>query len=91
MAVFEQRRRAHRQRPVDHIKQRKEVLDQPLGQARGQEVGEYLVVGQVAQGHRVEIVVRHKLVEDVGAQHHGARYRDGGAAEVVADGILLDD
>ena len=33
----------------------------------------YLFVGQVAQGHLIELVGIHELVEDVGTEHDGLR------------------
>ena len=91
VAVLEQRRRAYCQRAIHHIEQRIEVEHQPRRQICRKEAFEYLLVGGVAQGYWIEVVGAHKLIEDVGAQHHGARNLHTHAIEIVELRILLDD
>ena len=52
---------------------------------------QYLCIGGIAQGKRVEVVARHELVEHVGTQHHGTGDAYGDAVEIVAHRVVLDD
>ena len=89
MRVFEQARRADGERPVDNLKQGEEVLDETFGKACGEKMPQNLVVGGVAERNWIQLVFGHEFIEDVGAQHDGARNRNCSALEVVADGVNL--
>ena len=90
MGVFENARTAHGQGAVHHLCQCQQVVAHPFWKPSFEEGGEDLFVGGVAQGQRVEVVVGHELVENIGTEHHGARYGDGDAVEIVALGMFLD-
>ena len=69
--VFEQRRRTCSDGALDHFEERLEVAEQTLRQTSAQEGCEDLFVGRIAQRKRIELVLVHELVEDVGAEHDG--------------------
>ncbi len=91
MTIFEQRRRAYRQRLVDHLKQGEEILDKALRQTSAQKRFQYLLVRSVGKSYWIQIVALHKLVEDISAYYHSARYRERYAVEVVTHRIFLDN
>ena len=90
MAVLKQRGGAHGQGGVDHLDECQQVVAHALRQPRRHEAAQYLCVGGIAQCHGVEVVVGHELIEDVGAEHHSARYGDGEAVEIVELRVAFD-
>ena len=52
---------------------------------------QYLLVAGIAQCDRVEVVLLHELIEEVGTQHHRLRYRHLGLLKLVELGVTLDD
>ncbi len=90
VGILENARTAHGKGAVHHLCQCKQIVAHPFGKPPFEESGEYLFVGGVAKGQRVQVVVGHELVENIGAEHYGARYGDGDAVEIVALGMFLD-
>ena len=89
MRVLEQTRRADGKRSVDHVEERKQIFLYALGELGPLEMFENLLVGGVAERHRVELVGKHELVENIGTEHHSARNHNAQPPEVVAHGIFL--
>ena len=73
MRVLEQRTRSYRDRRLHCIEEREEVGYQRVGQLCPEEMFQYLLVRGVAQCYGVEIILLHKLIEEVGTQHHRLR------------------
>ena len=69
MRVLEQRRGSCCDGALDHFEECLEVAEQTLRQTSAQEGCEDLFVGRIAQRKRIELVLVHELVEDVGAEH----------------------
>ena len=65
MTVFEKGRRTDGYRRLHRIEEGEEVGYQRVRQLRPEEVGKYLLVGCVAEGYLIEVVLVHKLVKDV--------------------------
>ena len=91
MSVLEERRRADCHRTLRGFEEREEVGDERVGQLRTQEVAQYLFVGGVAERYLVQIVLLHKLVEDVRTQHHCLRNLNRHAGERTEVGVHLYD
>ena len=90
MRIFQQAGTAHGKRPANNLEKSEEILCQPRGQLCGEKSLQNVFVGSIAQGQRIEVVGSHELIENVGAQDHGARNGNRQAFEIVAHGILLD-
>ena len=78
MAVFEQGGGAYGQGGFDDFHEGFEVAEESLGKSAAEECLEYVVVAEVAEGYAVEVVGVHELIEDVGAEHEGLGYEEGG-------------
>ena len=89
MTVLKQRRRTDGYRRLHRIKEGEEVGNQRVGQLRPEEMLQYLVVRGVAQGNMIEVVLVHKLVEDISAEHHRARYAHRHSGKLVELRMLL--
>ena len=50
-----------------------------------------LLVGGIAQGDGIEIILLHELVEEVGTEHHRLRNRHLRILVLVQFGMALDD
>ena len=50
-----------------------------------------VLVGSIAQGYLIEVVLLHELVEDVGTQHHCLRNTDLSTRKLVEVGMCLHD
>ncbi len=72
--VFKKTRAAHGERAVYHIEQCQKVFAHILWQTCREEGGENGGVGGIAQCQRIEPVLGHEAVENIGTQHHRARY-----------------
>ncbi len=90
MRVLEQTAAAHGYGASDHLQEGLQVAQQAHGEARAQEMGQHLLVGDVAQCHLVEVIGIHELVEDVGTEHHGLGYSHGHALHLVEVGVTLE-
>ena len=74
MAILQQRARSHGDRRFYSVEEREEVGYQRVGQLRAHKVLQYLLVAGVAQCYCPQVVLLHKLVEEVGTQHHRLCY-----------------
>ncbi len=70
MRVLEQRRAAYGDRAAGSLEEREEVSNELVGQLCTQEVLQNCLVGGIAECYLVQVVGVHKLVEDVGTEHH---------------------
>ena len=91
VGVLEQRRRADGDGRLHRIEEGEEVGYQRIGQLGTQEVLQDFLVGGIAQGNAPQVVLVHELVEEVGTEHDGLRYLDGGILKLVQLGMALDD
>ena len=89
MRVFEQRRRAHGDGRLHHVEEGEEVFDQTVGQLGLEEIAQDGGVVHVRQGHLVEVVGLHELVEHVGTEHHGLGDGYAGVVELLEFGMAL--
>ena len=91
VAVLQERTGTDGNRRLDSIEEGEEVGYQRVGKLRTEEVLQDFLVGGIAQGYGVEVVLLHKLVEEVGTEHDGLRYRHLGTLVLVQLGVALDD
>ena len=91
MAVLQERTGTDGDRRLDSIEEGEEVGYQRVGELRTEEVLQDFLVGGIAQGYGVEVVLLHKFVEEVGTEHDGLRYRHLGTLVLVQLGVALDD
>ena len=91
MGIFEERGGADGDGFGDYLQIGDEVVAQPLREMRLEEAGEDFFVGGFAERQRIEFVRLHELVEDVGAEHHGAGEQHRGVVKTVEVGVTKDD
>ena len=89
MGVLENTRRPYGQRPVDHFGQGRQIVAHPFRQPRLEKCLQDNIVGSVAQCKRIQVVIGHELIENIGAEHHRTRNTDGNAIETVALRMLF--
>ncbi len=90
MRVFYQRGTAHGQGPLHDLEKRFKVCPHLLWKLGGEEPSQNLLVGQVGQRCRIQVVAVHELVEYVGAYHERVGDRNLHPLEVLTDGMTLD-
>ena len=91
VAVFQQRTRPHGNRRVCCLEECEEVGDERIGQLGMQESMENLVVGGIAEGDLVEVVLLHEAVEDIRTQDDRLRNLHRCVRESVEVGMPFDD
>ena len=91
MAVLEQRAAPHGNGRLGGLEEGEEVGNVFVGKLGTQEVAQDVLVGGVAQGHGIEVVGVHELVEHVGTEHHGFGNAHFHALQLVEVGMALDD
>ena len=91
MGIFEQGGGAHRNGSVHRIEEGEEVGYERIGQLCLEEVAQYLFVRGITQGNGIELVLLHKLIEEVGTQHHGAGNTHTDALKTIELRMALDD
>ena len=91
VGIFEQRRGAYGYRRVRGIEESEEVCNERIGQLGTQKGVQDFVVGRIAQGYLVEIVLLHESIEDVGTQHHRLRNLHRGVGKPAELGMPLDN
>ena len=67
-----------------------QVVYESHGQASSQEVGEYLLVADIAECRLVQFVAVHKFVEDISAEHYRLGYHDVYSVDGVQVGVPLE-
>ena len=91
VAVLKQRAGTNGDGTVRSLKEGEEVGNITVGQLRLQEVLKDDFVRRITKRNVIEIVLLHKLIEDIGAEHHGLRDLHGSTTEAVEVGMRLDD
>ena len=61
------------------------------GELRSEESLQDLLVRGIGEGEGIEVVLLHKLIEDVRAEHHRLGYLHRGVGILVELGMALDD
>ena len=89
--VFEQARRAHGDGAAHHFEEGQYVVFEAFGQGGVEKVLQDFLVGQVGEGHLVEVVALHEFVEDVGAEYNGLGHRYAHAFVIFEYGVALDE
>ena len=91
MAVLKERARPYGYGGVGGVEEGEEVGYVAAGQLRLEKPLKDELVGGVAQCRGVEVVELHKLVEDVGAEHHRLGYARRSPGKLVHLGVRLYD
>ena len=52
---------------------------------------QYFLVGNVGQSNFVQVVIKHKLIENIGAQHHGTWDGDDNIIIFIEQAFLFDE
>ena len=91
VTILEQAARAHGNRPVHHVVDCVEVIAHRIRQLCRLERRQNLLVRSIAQRQRIEVVLLHKLVEHIGAEHHSVGNGDCDAVKVVTLRVTLDN
>ncbi len=73
MGVFEKAGTSDRYRGVDHLEECEKIVFDSARKLAFEEVAENFFVRRIAEGYGVEAVRLHELIENVGAEHNGAR------------------
>ena len=89
MTVLKERAGTDGDRTLRGFEEGKEVVDVTVGQLSTEEVLQDDIVGGVAQGNLVEVVLLHELVEDIGTEHHGLGYAHAGPRVLIELGMGL--
>ena len=74
MGILQQAAAAHGYRPIHHMEEGFQVAQQAHRQPCTQEVLQNLFVGDVTQSHLIQVIGIHKLIKDVGTEHHRLGY-----------------
>ena len=90
VAIFEQARATHREGSVEHIVERIEVSHHRFGKVCIDKRPEDFGVGDIGKRQRIERVSLHKLVEHIGAKHHGVWDANHHAFKIVAHRVVFD-
>ena len=89
MTVLKERAGTDGDRTLRGFEEGKEVVDVTVGQLSTEEVLQDDIVGGVAQGDLVEVVLLHELVEDIGTEHHCLGYAHAGPGVLIELGMGL--
>ena len=91
VAVLEQRTGTDSDWCLHDVEEGHEVANEACGQASIEEVGEDILVGDIAERHLIKLVGIHELIKDVGAKHDSLGYHHLSVVVFVEVGVALDD
>ena len=71
MRIFQQTRRTDGDGAFHHLEKGHQIFDQPRRQTGPEEVFQNRIIIDIAQCNGIQLVRLHKLVENIGTDHHG--------------------
>ena len=83
MRIFKKRRRTNGNGRLHHIEEREEILYQTVGQLRFQKIAKNDIIIGIRKSYLIQIVAIHKLVKDIGTEHHCLRNGDTGILKLL--------